>query len=85
MDGKGRTVVGCGVESLCLQSSGESVGGIGTRAAPTWGWGQVFTSRADGSGLPWALVILLSIELGQVGGSPGLLQVKTRVMLWLEV
>lgn len=31
------------------------------------------------------LVTLLSIGLGQVGGSPGLLQVKTRMMLWLEV
>ena len=31
------------------------------------------------------LVTLLSIGLGQVGGSPGLLQVKTCMMLWLEV
>lgn len=31
------------------------------------------------------LATLLSIGLGQVGGSPGLLQVKTCMMLWLEV
>lgn len=58
-------------------------------------WGQEWHLRGGGDKCEQAeqmaldrsgaLVTLLSIGLGQVGGSPGLLQVKTRVMLWLEV